>query len=57
MMLMYIDSDDSENDDWEAAGIALTSHDRLILEAPSPSEKQSCQPNDLNGSIPSNTTR
>ena len=57
MMLMYIDSDDSENEDWEAAGVALTSHDRLILEAPSSAEKQSRRPKEDGNSIPENTFR
>ena len=39
MMLMYLDSDDSENSDFEAAGIGITSEERLLLEAPTSTEK------------------
>ena len=40
MMLMYIDSDDSENYDVETAGLGVTSHERLLLEAPSSNESR-----------------
>ena len=43
MMLMYIDSDDSENYDIETAGVAVTSHERLLLEAPSSNESRHYQ--------------
>ena len=41
MMLMYIDSDDSENyDDCATAGIAVSCNERLLLEAPSSNEER-----------------
>ena len=43
MMLMYIDSDDSENSDYEAAGIGMTGEERLLLEAPTSTEKEKPQ--------------
>ena len=43
-MLMYIDSDDSENSDFEVAGIQLTGEEsRLLLEAPTSTEKDKQQ--------------
>ena len=39
MMLMFIDSDDSENSDFEAAGIGMTAEERLLLEAPTSTEQ------------------
>ena len=46
MMLMYIDSDDSENSDYEAAGIGMTGDERLLLEAPTSTEKEKQQNSD-----------
>ena len=43
MMLMYIDSDDSENYDVETAGVGVTSNERLLLEAPSSNESRRLQ--------------
>ena len=40
MMLMFLDSDDSENSDFEAAGIGITSDERLLLEAPTSTEQE-----------------
>ena len=36
---MFIDSDDSENSDFEAAGIGMTAEERLLLEAPTSTEQ------------------
>lgn len=38
-MLMFLDSDDSENDDYEPAGIGIASEERLLLEAPTSTEQ------------------
>ena len=52
MVLMFLDSDDSENSEIETAGIGITSDEgRLLLEAPTSSE-QNLKQNNSDEEIP-----
>ena len=52
MMLMYLDSDDSENSDFEPAGIGMTAKERLLLEAPTSTEQNNRQNSSEEDDVP-----